>query len=234
MPVPVQRLSLAEQVADGVVAMIESEGLAPGTLLPSAPVLGEEFGVSRPVVREALKSLEAKGVIEVINGKGAIVRPVTSDPLQDFFQRVLRVRHVTALELLEVRKGLEVQSAMLAARRKSATDVAAMAQELAALREHLRDHDAFIRTDAKFHQLVAAASHNAVMHHLIDSLREPLKESIRAVQRHRITDDQHELAYQAHARILHAIDEGDTAEAGSAMAAHFDEAIRLLTEKGHG
>jgi GntR family transcriptional regulator, transcriptional repressor for pyruvate dehydrogenase complex len=233
MPIQLQRQTLAEQVADNLVALIEDKGLPPGTLLPSALALGEEFGVSRPVVREALKSLEAKGVIEVTNGKGAVVKPVTSDPLQDFFQRALRIRHVTALELLEVRKGIEVQSAILAARRRTAGDVSAIAQELAALREHLRDPDAFIRIDATFHLLIAAASHNKLMHHLVESLREPLKESIRAVQRHRVTDQQHELAYTAHANIFGALERGEPAEAGSAMATHFNEAIRLITEDGH-
>src|SRR5918992_1507838 len=101
MPTQLRRETLPEQVADQLIALIERDNLVPGTILPSEGKLAQEFGVSRPVVREALRTLAAKDVIVVANGKGAIVRPITSQPLRDFFQRALRNRHATAIELLE-------------------------------------------------------------------------------------------------------------------------------------
>ena len=92
MPIPLRRETLAEQVADGLITMIEDDALAPGTLLPSEASLAQEFGVSRPVVREALKVLAAKDVVAIANGKGAVVRPISSDPLQAYFLRALRVQ----------------------------------------------------------------------------------------------------------------------------------------------
>src|SRR5215217_3787634 len=166
-----RRETLAEQVADELIALIERDELAPGTLLPSENKLAQEFGVSRPMVREALKVLAAKDVIAIANGKGAIVRPMTSEPLRDFFERALRNRHATAIELLEVRRGIEVQSATLAAQRRTAAELSTLKSILPALGEAVHDPAAFTSVDTQFHLLVAAASHNKMLHHLIESIR---------------------------------------------------------------
>jgi DNA-binding FadR family transcriptional regulator len=228
MPRQLRRETLTEQVADELVALIERDNLVPGTLLPSEGKLAVEYGVSRPVVREALKALAAKDVITIANGKGAIVQPMTSAPLRDFFQRALRQRHATAIELLEVRKGIEVQSAMLAAQRRTAADLAALHELLPALGNAVHDPAAFTALDTQFHLRIAAASHNTMLHHLIESMRDLMQESMRAVSRQRVTAEQHEFALTAHARIVEAIARADPVAAGSAMAAHFDVAIRLV------
>src|SRR5512140_2333475 len=117
------RGTLAEQVTDNLLSFIESQHLKPGDLLPSETSLAGSFGVSRPVIREALKNLEGKGVIEIINGKGALVRPIDSDPLRLFFQRAMQLERSSMLELMEIRKGMEVQAAALAAERRDAKDL---------------------------------------------------------------------------------------------------------------
>ena len=228
MSAPLRRETLSQQVAERLITLIEHEELAPGALLPSEAALAAEFGVSRPVVREALKALAAKDVITIANGKGAIVQPMTSAPLKDFFQRALRNRHATAVELLEVRKGIEVQSAALAAQRRTAAELAELKCILPALEVTVHDPAAFTTMDTKFHLLVAAASHNKILHHLIESIRELMQESMRAVSRQRITEEQHQFALTAHARIVDAIERAAPLEAGSAMAAHFDVAISLV------
>ena len=227
MPPQLRRDTLAKQLAEHLIARIEDD-LVPGTLLPSEASLAAEFGVSRQVVREALKALAAKDVITIANGKGAIVRPMTSEPLRDFFQRALRNRHATAVELLEVRKGIEVQSAALAAKRRTPAELAELQSILPALGEAVRDPAAFTIIDTQFHLLVAAASHNKLLHHLIESIREPMQESMRAVSRRRVTEEQHAFALTAHARIVDAIERAEPEAAGSAMAAHFNVAISLV------
>jgi DNA-binding transcriptional regulator YhcF (GntR family) len=74
---PVKRVSLSEQVARGLLQFIETAPVLPGETLPSEQTLAARFGVSRPIVREALKSLMATGVVQVVNGKGAVVHPST-------------------------------------------------------------------------------------------------------------------------------------------------------------
>ena len=111
------RSTLAEQATENLLVYIETQNLKPGDLLPSETRLATQFEVSRPVIREALKNLEGKGIIEIINGKGALVKPMDSDPLRLFFQRAVQIERNTILELMDVRRGLEVQAVMLAARR---------------------------------------------------------------------------------------------------------------------
>ena len=120
----ITRGTLADQVTDRLLEYIEAQHLQPGDLLPSETSLVTSFGVSRPVIREALKSLEGKGIIEIVNGKGALIRPIDSDPLRLFFRRAMQMEYGTMLELMEVRKGLEVQSAVLAAQRRDEKDLA--------------------------------------------------------------------------------------------------------------
>jgi GntR family transcriptional regulator, transcriptional repressor for pyruvate dehydrogenase complex len=223
-----RRDTLAEQVAERLIVLIEHDELAPGTLLPAEGKLALEFGVSRPGVREALKVLAAKDIVAIANGKGAIVRPMTSAPLRDFFQRALRNRHATAVELLEVRKGIEVQSATLAAQRRTAEELSELTGILPALCEAVHDPVAFVTIDTRFHLLVAAASHNKLLHHLIESIRDPMQESMREVSRRRVTEEQHAFAFTAHARIVDTIERAAPEAAGSAMAAHFDVTISLV------
>src|ERR1700722_4239699 len=73
----VQRATLAQQIETHMRDLIVSNRLGPGELLPSSIDLATEFGVSRSIVREAMKSLQAKGLIEIANGKRARVQPIT-------------------------------------------------------------------------------------------------------------------------------------------------------------
>ena len=115
MAAGLRRETLADQVARSLQQLIETRPIAPGEPLPSEAQLAATFGVSRPIVREALRTLEATGVIDVANGKGATVKPLTGELLSQFFRQASRIRVATRFDLLEVRKGLEVRSAILAA-----------------------------------------------------------------------------------------------------------------------
>src|SRR5689334_6695743 len=111
----IPRATLAEQAARNLIAFIESQDLKPGKLLPSESQLAADLGVSRPIIREALKSLEGKGIVEVVSGKGTVVKPPDGQPLQLFFQRTMRLESEAIIDVMELRKGIEVQSAALAA-----------------------------------------------------------------------------------------------------------------------
>src|SRR5512138_2957949 len=128
------RGTLAEQVTDNLLSFIEAQHLKPNDLLPSETSLAGSFGVSRPVIREALKNLEGKGIIEIVNGKGALVRPIDSNPLRLFFQRAMQFERNTMLELMEVRKGLEVEAAVLAATRRQPQDIEALEKTVVQMR----------------------------------------------------------------------------------------------------
>lgn len=224
----VTRGTLADQVTERLLEYIQSQHLKPGDLLPSESSLAVSFGVSRPVVREALKNLEGKGVIEIINGKGALVRPIDSDPLRLFFQRAMQMEHGTMLELMEIRKGLEVQAAMLAAQRRDENDLQAIRRVVRTMREHMDDMETYTRLDVEFHLRIATASHNTMMVYLIDSIRDSLRSTISAGLQSRGPAPHLEAIQRTHEVLVDTIEKGNIEESMLAMTQHFDEAISAM------
>jgi DNA-binding FadR family transcriptional regulator len=221
----ITRGTLAEQVTDRLLEYIESQHLKPGDLLPSETSLANSFGVSRPVIREALKNLEGKGVIEIVNGKGALIRPIDSDPLRLFFQRAMQMEYGTMLELMEVRKGLEVQSAALAAQRRDEKDLSAIRQVVRTMRESTGDLEAYIRLDVEFHLRVTAASHNTMMVSLVESIRAALRNTIVAGLQSRGNTLELDSIQRTHEQLFEALVERNVQTAMETMIQHFDEAM---------
>jgi DNA-binding FadR family transcriptional regulator len=225
----ITRGTLADQVTDRLLEYIEAQHLKPGDLLPSETSLVASFGVSRPVIREALKSLAGKGIIEIVNGKGALIRPIDSDPLRLFFQRAMQMEYGTMLELMEVRKGLEVQCAMLAAQRRDPQDLEGIRWVLQAMREKQGDLDAYTRLDVDFHMRIATASHNTMMVSLVESIRDALRNTITAGLQSRGQSLQFENIQLAHEQLYETLVAGNVQAAMEAMSRHFDEAIVAMT-----
>jgi DNA-binding FadR family transcriptional regulator len=223
------RTTLVEQVARNLVEFIESSHLKPGDTLPSTTKLATNFGVSRPVVREALKFLEAKGVIEISNGKKPMVKPITTEPLLGFFDRIVKAEHKALREFMEVRQGLEVQSAKLAAQRRTPEQLQAMKQIVAAMRENLHNPAIFIELDVELHLLIAEASHNTMMVRLIESIRETLKVTIEeGLRRRSMTQEQFQPVQTGHECIVAAIERGEAEEAGKMMRQHLGRATTKI------
>lgn len=228
-----RRETLAERAAASLMEYIRARNLKPGALLPSESSLTLQLGVSRAVIREALKSLQGQGIVQVINGKGAVVRAVDPAALHIFFARAVHVHRETILELMEVRRGLEVECATLAATRRDADDLARMEQTTAAMRVHLRDLDVYGDLDVALHLAIAAASHNDMLYHLVESLRAALKDTIREGLRLPRSDAQLEHMQAAHEALVDAVRRGDSVEAGRLMAAHLGGAAAALA-RGDG
>ncbi|BCL84010.1 GntR family transcriptional regulator [Ktedonobacteria bacterium brp13] len=222
------RETLAEQAAAGLMQFILEKNLKPGEMLPSEVMLATEFGVSRQVIREALKSLQGQGVIEIINGKGAIIQPINSNTLLVFFARAVQINPNSMIELIEVRKGIEVQSAMLAAERRTHEELTRMREIVTMMGQHLGNSDTYIELDLELHLAIASATHNTMMYHLIESIREVSKDTIREGLLHRRTTEQLERVQELHAMLLAELERGDADAAGQAMALQFDEAIIAL------
>ena len=225
----ITRGTLAAQVADRLLEYVEAQHLKPGDLLPSETSLVASFGVSRPVIREALKSLAGKGIIEIVNGKGALIRPIDSDPLRLFFRRAMQMEYGTLRELMEVRKGLEVQSAILAAQHRDPQDLEGIRQILKAMRENMSDLEVFTRLDVEFHLRITTASHNTMMISLVESIRDALRNTITAGLQSRGQSLQLENIQLAHEQLFETLVAGDVQAAMVAMSRHFDEAILAIT-----
>lgn len=219
----IRSVTLVEQVIQGIQEYIKAERVTPGMPLPSSAQLAANLGVSRAVIREALKALEAKGIIQIANGKNAIVKPITTEPLLDFFQRAVDVEHHALSEFIEVRKGLEIQSAALAAARRSPSELEQIQTTFAKMREFRYDQNAYTELDVQLHLLIAHATHNAMMVRLIETLREILKDVIYEGRRRRATEAQIQRMIELHEVLVGEIARGDADGASRAMAQHFDE-----------
>ncbi len=224
----VSRQTYTDQITESLVEYIASSQVQPGDLLPSTADLATQFGVSRPVVREALKALEGQGLIQIVNGKGALVRPVSGEALQSFFGRAVHMNDDAIFELVEVRQPLEVQSAMLAAARRSDAEITDLCGLLAAMREHLTEFEVYADLDVEFHLRVAAAARNQMLYFLIASIRGTLHAAALAGLQRRQNSADLERVQERHEAILTAIAAGNAEAAGDAMRGHFAESVAGL------
>jgi len=228
--VPITRnRRLSDKVADQLLVSIQSE-LAPGSRLPSERELSEQFGVSRTVVREAVRSLAAKGVLEVRSGSGVHVTSVAASSVSEQMALFLRGGAIDYAKINEVRMALEIRTAQIAAER--ATD-----EDIAELREHstrmaaVDDLDAASAEDVEFHRAIARATHNELFTVMLDSIGGILLE-IRHATLGLPGRIQEGVAF--HERILDRIAAHDVAGAGEAMREHLEDADKAWQAIGAG
>ncbi|RME99169.1 MAG: FadR family transcriptional regulator [Chloroflexi bacterium] len=226
------RETLSDQIARQLMNFIVTTNLQPGDLLPSETKLAADFGVSRSVVREAMRSLAAQGAIEVISGKGAIVRPVDDSLLRIFFQRAIEVGQGSHVELMEIRKPLEVQSSALAAQRRTAEEAESILETVSAMANELGNLEKYAVLDVELHLQIAAAAHNQLLYHLISSVRTMLHNVVLTGLQRRKGRDQLERIQTVHTAIARAIEQSDPGAARDAMAVHFDEAMQFINSTG--
>jgi GntR family transcriptional repressor for pyruvate dehydrogenase complex len=158
---------------DALASRLEKEltgdGARPGTRLPSERQLAVRYGVSRPFVREALRSLVERGLIEISPGRGAFLRaPRLSDaarPLDAFYRR----QNATPRDLVEARLMLEREAAGLAAERAEPHELEAMDRVLQRF-DRTGDLIERARCDIAFHGLLARMSHNPVIETMFSSI----------------------------------------------------------------
>lgn len=222
--------SLVEQVTDALMDRIEEDELRPGDRLPSTASMMADFGVSRPVIREALKTLEGRGIIQISNGRTAVIQPVTGEVLQSFFKRAVIFEEDNLREVLEIRYGIEVQCAKLAAERRTDKHVAELEDLVQEMRASLHSSETYTELDLQFHQLIAAATGNRLLYYLVRSIRDALRDMIREGLTHRLTDEELQLVQTTHEGIVRHIAARHPDEAARAMAFHFDDAIRAIFE----
>lgn len=227
--VRVDRLSAYQAVQDQLLSLIQQGELAVGERFPSEKELSAALGVSRPVVREALGSLRAHGVIRTVVGRGTFV--VSATPKEPM---TLLHGKYSAQELYEVRTELEVQGASFAAMRRDDADVRELEALLVAM-ETTSDPDAWTEIDTRFHLRLAAAARNRLHVELVEHLRASISEFSRAVAK---IGERMPRANAEHRRIFEAIAVGDEQRAARGMRHHIEtvaeEALTLQPTEGSG
>jgi GntR family transcriptional repressor for pyruvate dehydrogenase complex len=177
---PIERPNTYALLAQRLLDLIASGEIAAGDPLPSERELVERYGVGRSSVREALRVLESKGLIDQ-KGKGRFVAAEPQNPLNSSLQVLLELQEVSRDELFEVREVLEGATAAFAAERRSDEDVLAIAETIDAMADGLDSADRYIDADLQFHLAIARASRNRIALHMMHAVREILRRSLLAL-----------------------------------------------------
>lgn len=215
------------EVARRLMDLFTSGDIEPGTRLPPERQLALTLGVGRSAVREALAALEILGIVDVRPGSGTYLRGTASDLLPQTLRWGLLIGRRSTAELLDVRSGLEIYVARLAATRADAAAVARLNDSLERMRTAGEDLAAFARADGDFHNALAAAADNETLVDLLHVVRSLLQVyADRAVH----DADAARLAVHEHGAVFRAVRERDEDAAASAMAVHMATASARLAE----
>ncbi len=209
---------LYQQIVEQIEQSIRAGTLKPGDQLPAERDLAQQFGVSRTAVREAVKALYEKGIVEAIPGRGTFVIDGTHQAIKQSLDLVLsfgRSEGFTFLE--EVREILEPEIAARAAVRAGEKQRGAMREAIEAMDAAPHDPPAYIEADLDFHLALAEAAQNPLILALIDSIVELLRE-----QREKVFDAAEGPIHGQihHRRILDAVIRRDPQAARQTMTAH--------------
>jgi GntR family transcriptional regulator, transcriptional repressor for pyruvate dehydrogenase complex len=183
MLVAAGRSTLVDDTADRIRQMIFAGQIKPGDLLPSRKELAAQFGVGIATIHEAVKSLDAVGLVESRPGKGTWVSHNALDSVIHPSMILNRFGPIDVYAVYEARMALEVALAELAAEKATPQEIEQMLSHLAAAQEVITDDDAFVREDWDFHMTVARATHNVLLEAFYNLSRELLIELIRDVIR---------------------------------------------------
>jgi len=220
--VPVEQDRLYKDVARKLIAQLAEGRFKVGDRLPAERELAISFGVSRPMVREAMIALEVQGLIEVRIGSGAYVCALPDKGRNDGFG-------ITAFELTEARLHFEGEAAALAAVQISDAELDEIDQLVAAIAEENLDPRGSERADREFHLSIARATRNAAVLQTIERLWETRATSAEAALLHEKARTANiKPVVDEHAAIASALRSRDPAAARSAMRAHLAQVLESL------
>ena len=227
---PPNRSVLFQQVASQLEELILAGKIEVGEKLPPEGVLAAQFGVSRPVVREALAQLRDRGLTETVSGSGTYVRRPDGDNLTEVLLRHLRfetlARPQVIENLYEARIAVEVMAARLAAGRGHENDLNLISTRLEEMRAALGDPAAWIAADMGFHLAVVDASHNvflgAFLMPMTRIIEQSMSESLRDPRAVRS-------GLSAHEAVCAAIVSRDEDGAARAMLEHLQDSKARLS-----
>ena len=222
---------LSDRVAEQMLAAILASGLPAGSHLPSERELGEQFGVSRTVIREATRSLVAKGVLDVRPGTGLTIAVADPASVAESMNLYLRGKSIPYEKVHEVRTVIEIQVAGLAAERGADEEIATLTQ----IHEEHRiltagdDFEALAVADVEFHRQLARMTANELHLLMLDAIGDVLLEVRRETVANRADP---RVTIGAHGWVLGRVAAHDPAGAREAMTAHLEQSLQEWVRLG--
>jgi len=225
----IPRTRLYETVAEEIENAILDGHYEAGSRLPSEQILADQFEVSRNVVREALKVLQERGLVEVVDGSGSFVSLPNHLASSNALGRYIRMMGVTSAidALYETRRALEGFNARLAAKRATQDQIQVVEECLKQMQENTESGNRWTNADLDFHLAIAKATNNPfqaiLLEPLIDQLREVIAEGFGS-------PGAKGAGLSAHIRLLNCIRSHDAEGAYRAMVEHLDFSEKTIME----
>lgn len=217
----------SQEVATQIRELIRSEKLKPGDKLPNEMELTHLFSVSRPTIREAVKSLVSQNIIEIHRGKGTYVSQnpgIVADPLGLDFVLTPNLR----LSLIEARLIIEPGVARLATRNGDEEDINRIGMFIHRMEEIVQQHRVDMNIELDFHRSIAEATKNPVIMRVVPIIVDSITRTYRDAPR---TSEDHRHALEEHKLIYEAIRAGNPEGAFSAMQHHLEMSYQRTLQR---
>lgn len=220
--------SRADQVVSYLREHISSRGLRPGARLPSETTIGTSLGISRPIVREAMRTLAATGLIEMAVGRRATVSPLNGGILRNVIENAVLIGQADIGHVMEMRRSIEIAMVGLAAERCTAASGAKLKAIVAEMAGALADVDGYTELDVRLHLTLAEAADNPLYLMLVEAFRQIFQTSMMiGIEKWAETPELGRVQ-QLHEEIVAAVVARDPVAATTAMQRHFDSAIEVM------
>ena len=207
---PVKPKRISDDIVKQLSSLISNGKLQPGEKLPPERELAKSLNVSRVSLREALNTLQGMGLIEIQQGNRTFVRPMTTRSINDPFLLFCKESPKNILQVLEVRKCLEIETVALAAERANHRQVQEMESCIRRMEEDLKKGRLGAKSDLDFHSAIVNATQNQAFKHLMTTLYDLLQEELRIAWGGIFNSlDSRKVLLQQHSNILMAIKSRD-------------------------
>jgi len=226
---PIGHESVADSVIGQIERMIAAGILKEGRRLPAERNLAEALGVSRPKLREALQSLEGRGLVQTRHGEGTFIAPLTGRAMLPALQALYGRHEPAFFDYLEYRRAQEEFAARLAAERATRADKARLREILRDLEIASKENDMEKSSEADFqlHSAIVDASQNATLIHMMASIYDVARQRLFHNRDFlRTIDGTGAQLLTQHKDIGEAILEADPARASSAAVKHIDFVLK--------
>lgn len=226
----IQRIKLSEMIISRLKEMIQNDKYNYGDKLPVEKRLAEMFGVSRTTIREALSVLSAEGWVTAKRGGGTYIGRIRNQAPVEPLTTSLDNQDSALFELMEFRRILEGEVAMLAALRATDEDLAAIKAAYFDLSDAISQAQDTATSDFKIHYAIAKAARNNTILSVIEQLHNSYAKVVKISRGHSSKPDGYELILSEHRSIIKAIEKHQPDAARKAMQTHLERSQRIIEE----
>lgn len=212
-----------DKIIGQIRTLITNGELKPGDKLPSERTLAQQFGVSRGPVRDAIQKLEFYGILKTQPQSGTVVAGMGISAIEGLITDVLQLEPTDFYSLVEMRVILEVNSAKLAAEKRTADDITSIYKALDAYEKKIAENSHAIEEDLLFHLRIAEASKNRALKSFMLII---IPDIVKSFLEHKVcSDDRFQRTIDEHKLIVSHIVDQDAEAAGAAMKLHLNDVV---------